>query len=353
MKLYPNVTLIFLIWVASILTVLYLGFANLPQSGLFPNADFVKSLGNWDGGHYLGIADGYDEKFQYAFFPLYPMLVGLIGNQIHNFLWAGILISIISSWLAVNFLYELVSLEFDKKLAEKAVLALLLFPTAFYLITVYTEGLFFMLTVGTFLFIRKKNLLLATVLAALASATRLTGLGVVLGLWINVWATGGLNRKNWFVVLAPVGFLAYCYFLWVNTGDPFYFIQAESHWQRSLEVPGASLLKTISDLATPGFLAGNFNIFLDFLLTVLGVGLVVRVYRLLPLDYAVFSIFSLILPLFSPTLLAMPRYLLTIFPIFIIMALYKNKYLVFGYQVLGTLLLAGYAILFITGYWVS
>ena len=42
----------------------------------------------------------------------------------------------------------------DKKIAEKVILALLFFPTSFYFLTAYSEGLFFFLIVATFYFLR-------------------------------------------------------------------------------------------------------------------------------------------------------------------------------------------------------
>ena len=352
MKLYPNVSYIFCIWALAVFTVFYLGFSSLPHSGLFAN-DFLKSLANWDGGHYLGIADGYDQAFQYAFFPLYPMLIGLVGKITGSFLTAGILISIVSSLFAFNLFYQLVEMEFNKQYAQKSLLALLFFPMSFYFLTVYSEGLFFLLTIATFVFVRKRNFALAVIFASLASATRLAGLAVVFGLFVNLYFTGNLNRKNWFVIFAPLGFILYSFYLYQQTGDPLYFIRAESHWQRDLTIPGSAILDSFRQIMIPGFIAKNFSAFLDFVFVIFGIGLVLKVWRKLSVDYAVFAVISLILPLFSPTLLAVPRYLLVIFPIFMVLSFYKNQYILFAYQIFSTLLLAGFAMLFIAGYWVS
>lgn len=330
----------------AVLTIFYFGFSTLPYSGLFPK-DFLKNLANWDGGHFLGIADGYDQTFQYAFFPLYPLLINLVSKITGSFLIAGILISVVSSLLAVNLLYQLVTIESDKQYAKKAVLALLFFPMSFYFLTVYTEGLFFLLAVATFLFARKRQLLLATFTAALASGTRLAGLALVLGLITY------FNRKNWFIIFSPLGFILYSFYLYQQTGDPFYFIQAENYWHRQLVVPGSAIFDSLQQLIIPGFLAKNFKALWDFIFAMLGIGLVLKVWKKLSVDYAIFSLAALILPLFSPTLLAVPRYLLTIFPIFVVMALYKNQYVLFAYQIFSLLLLAGFAMLFITGNWVS
>ena len=353
MKLYSNVSFIFIIWAAAVFTIFYFGFSLFPHSGSFER-DFMKSLANWDGGHFLGIAKfGYSENFQYAFFPLYPILINLVSKITGSFLAAGILISIVTTFLTVNLLYQLVSMEFSKEYAKKAVLAFLLFPTSFYLLTVYTESLFLLLAIATFFFARKNKIFIATITAALASGTRLAGLAVVLGLFIYVYQRGGLNRKNWFVIFASLGFILYSFYLYQHTGDPFYFVQAESNWQREMVVPGLAFVESFKKLTIPGFIAQNFNIFLDFVFAVFGIGIIWKIFRKLSIDYAIFALVSFMLPLFSPTLAALPRYMLTIFPIFLVLSFYKNKYLVFAYQIFATLFLAGFAILFISGYWVS
>jgi len=352
MKLYPNVSILFCVWSLSVLTIFYFGFSSFPHSGLFPN-DFVKNLANWDGGHYLGIAkEGYSQKYQYAFFPLYPLAIRVLSQLTQNFLAAAILISLVSTFLGINLLYKLVALDFDKKIAEKAVTAFLFFPTSFFLLTAYSEGLFFLLAVATFYFLRKNKLFWATVAASFASATRLVGLAVVAGLLIEVWTTQGMNRKNWYILLAPLGFVIYCIYLYHQTGDPLYFITAENHWQRTLVVPGVGFWETLRQLVSQG-VNTNFNVLVDFFFAIFGVGFALRSFRFLPSGLASYSLFAIGIPLLSPTLLSMPRFLLPVFPIFILMALIKRPLIQCSLQTFSLMLLAIFTALFITGYWVS
>lgn len=342
MKLYPNITFYFSIWLISILLISFIGFFTLPHSASF-NGDFFQSFSNWDGGHFLGIAKfGYREKFQYAFFPLYPLTIRALNQITGNYLLSGIGISLVASFLGLQLLYKLVAADFDRKIAEKVILALVVFPTSLFFLTSYSEGLFFFLVVAAFNFLRKRKLLWATVFATLASATRLVGLALVIALLTDVYLTSGINRKNFFVLLAPTGFLIYCWYLYTQTGDPFYFITAENHWQRSLTLPGLNFLESIK----------NFN-FLELLFATFGVGLVIRSFRFLPVSYSIYGLVSLLLPLFTPSLMSMPRFLLPIFPFFILVALVKNKNINLAYQMISLMLLSLFAVLFINGYWVS
>lgn len=353
MKLYSHINFYFVIWFSAVLLSFYLGFSTLPHSGKFIN-DFWGSLANWDGGHFLGIAKaGYSEKFQYAFFPLYPLAVRLLAQLTRNYLLAAMLISLISTFFSLHILYRLVALDFKRQIAEKTVMTFLFFPTSFFLLTAYSEGLFFFLVVAAFYFLRGNKLFWATVFIALASATRLVGLAVVVGIWIDVFVRQGLNKKNWFVLFSPLGFIIYCIFLYQQTGDAFYFITAENHWQRTLVTPGIGFWDALNSMFGGGWTNFNFNIFLDLIFAIFGVGFAVRSFRFLPSSYAIFSLVSVGIPLFTPTLSSMPRFLLPIFPLFILVALMKNNYLQIGFQIISTILLAIFAASFISGYWVS
>ncbi len=353
MKLYSNITIYFFIWFLAIFLISFISFITLPHSGNFSN-QFFKSFSNWDGGHYLGIAQfKYSEKFQYAFFPLYPIAINFISKITHNFLFASIFISIVSSFIGFQILYRLISFEFDRKFAEKVIVNLLFFPTSFYFLTAYSEGLFFFLSICAFYFFRRKSFLLTTIFIILSCMTRLSGLALALGIIIEVITTTGFNKKNWFLILSPLGFLAYCFYLYQQTGDPFYFIFAEGHWQRNLSIPFTGFWETIKNLSTPGFISSNINSVIDLLFAVFGLGFAIRSFRFLPISYCIYFLISVLLPLFTPSLVSMPRFLLPLFPIFILISNIKNKYLLFAYQLISVILLSFFTALFINGYWVS
>lgn len=353
MKLYPQITIIFIVYILSILFVSYFGFLTLPHSGKFSN-DFFSSFSNWDGRYYLSIAEnGYLEDFQYAFFPLYPLLIKLLTIFTRDYLFSAVIISISASFLGFQILYKLVALDFDKKTAEKTVLALIFFPTSFYFLTAYSEGLFFLLAVTSLYFLRVNKLFPAIIFASLASATRITGLALVIAVLIEMQLTVGISRKNWYVLLAPLGFVIYCLFLYNQASDLFYFLTAEKHWQRQLSIPGFSFWDTIKSLTTPNFINSHFSPVLDLIFATLGLGLAIRSFRFLPISYSLFAILSVGLPLLTHTLSSIPRFLLPVFPIFILLGLIKNRYINLSYQVISLMILSIFTVLFINGYWVS
>lgn len=351
MRLYNNITGVFLIWILFVLVISYFGFSSFPKKN---DSDiFINNFANWDGRHYLNIAEfGYGQSFQYAFFPLYPALIRFLTYFTHNFLASALIISIASSYLGLQLLYKLISLDFGMKLAREVILKMLFFPTSFFLVTAYSEGLFIFLSVASFYFFKKRRFCFAAVFALLSSLTRLVGVVVLIVLIIEVIRIG-VNRKNWIVFLSPLGFLSYCSFLWQTTGNPFYFIVAELHWQRAITFPWIGFWATIQNLAQPNFIIKYFHTLWDLIFAIFGVGMVIRGYRFLPFRYAFFGFISLAIPLLTTSLTSIPRFLLPIFPIFILTAKIKNSFFNFSYQLFSVMLLSLFIVLYINGYWIS
>ena len=176
---------------------------RLIDSGL---PQFIWSFGNFDGVHYLGIAQhGYIYQFTQVFFPLYPILIKLFSLiTLDNFLLSGLLISNLAFLCGLIILFRLIKETYDEKIALWSCLFLLVFPTSFYFGAVYTEGLFFLLITSSFYFYYKKKIILACLVGSIASATRLAGL----------FLTPSLVAKRDFkslipILIIPLGFLAY------------------------------------------------------------------------------------------------------------------------------------------------
>ncbi len=131
---------------------------------------------NFDGVHYASIARVGYGAYQHAFFPVYPQILQFISEQMHlSAEIVGMLISYISSVTALCLFYVLFAEISDRK-ALRAVFFLLLFPTSFYLTAVYTEGLFFLLSVAVFYAASKKRWFAAGIIGGIASATRPYGI---------------------------------------------------------------------------------------------------------------------------------------------------------------------------------
>jgi Gpi18-like mannosyltransferase len=143
--------------------------------------------------------------------------------------------------LALLFVYRIASDGWGEGTARGAVLALAFFP-AFFLNAAYTESVFLALSAGSVWALRvRRNLLLACVMAGLASATRNVGVFLLVPSMME-WIEGR-DRHGWrgaYLALVPSGLLAYMGYLWARFGDAFLFYSAQEYWGRRATGPGAS-----------------------------------------------------------------------------------------------------------------
>ncbi len=364
--------LIFLVlfWTLSILLISFLSFYSLPKNPLQKRLKLVETFSNWDGSYFLEIArNGYNNKDLYAFFPLYPALTSFFSKSTGvDLLPSSLLISIFGLIGSVYFLKNLLKFDYPEVLVKKIIILFLFFPTSFFLIGSYSESLFIFLSILTFYFVRKFNqskktnrstlfyITLATISALLASLTRLVGLLLILALWIEVFLE---NKKldlkiKLICLLAPLGFFLYSLYLFNQTGNPFYFLLSEQqNWQRTLTFPGVSLWQSWESLFGNKFSSVIISILIDLMFTIFALGLAIRSFRYLRKSYVFYCLASVLLPLLTSSLMSVPRFILAIFPIFIVLGLIKNETFNLFYLIISILLLSFNIILFTSGYWVS
>ncbi|MBI2597291.1 hypothetical protein HYW41_03990 [Candidatus Daviesbacteria bacterium] len=184
---------LFLIWRLALLFIAFLGLSVFPNLDFYNKKLFFPHIGlnfwdrwaNWDSGAFMYIAkNGYVPGWT-VFFPLYSIFIKFVTLFGLNTFWAGFLISQVSTIIFLFYLYKITILDFDTKVAKRTLFAILIFPTSFYLGSVYSESLFLATSISACYYARKEKWLLASLLAALASSTRLVGLGVILVIFIE------------------------------------------------------------------------------------------------------------------------------------------------------------------------
>jgi len=163
---------------------------------------------------------------------------------------AGLPIAAAGSMVAGVYLYRLAVESFDEGAGGRAVLYMMLFPTAVFLIAPYTEPLFLAGAVPAFYYARRGQWGRSALPMAIAVATRVTGVFLVLGLIAEfvrrrqfdrrtIWRAAGALASG---CLPLVAFAAY---LWWAKGNPLDFIAAEHRgWHRELVSPVSAFLST-------------------------------------------------------------------------------------------------------------
>ena len=282
---------------------------------------------NWDTLHYLGLAEhGYvaagESRVSLVFFPLYPWLVRLTAFFARDYMAAAFIVSGFASVAAALLLRRLARCDESEEVSRNAVWFLFIFPTSFFLHIGYTESLFLALTLGCFLAARKEHWALAGLLGAGACLTRVNGLilfpALATEVGLQYWQTRRINLRWLWLGLVPFGFLGY---LWLNhevTGDYFAFTKImHEHWYKKFAPPWVGIREVY--LRALGM---NVNEGLNELLGVVLVS-VCTVWswaRLRP-SYSVWITLNWLLINSTAYILSVPRYSLTLFPVFILFSI--------------------------------
>ena len=321
---------------------------------------------NFDGVHYLNIAKHGYYQFQQAFFPFYPYFIRYLAKFFKNYLFSGLFISHFAFFVSLYLFYQLVRLDFAEEIAKKSLIFLLLFPTSFYFGSVYTESLFLALILGSFYATRKKQWGMAGILGALASATRPVGIFLFPALLVEWHRQKTKNKKQKtknFLALLFVGFglLVYMWYLQRTVGDPFYFIHVQPFFGAQRTGGKIILLYQVfwryfkMLVTVEKTTLTYFVVVLEFLSGLLFLLLSIFAYLRLRLSYFIFMVFAYLTPTLTGTLSSMPRYVLVLFPGFILLAIWAEKYrwLKILYPIIAGILLIISSILFTRGYWVA
>lgn len=155
----------------------------------------------WDVEHFLKIAtQGYHaDDGTLAFHPLYPLLGKAVGVLVGGHaLWGLFIVSNVCSLLFLLSLERLARLHLSRAEAYRACFFFTMLPPAFVLFAPYTEPLFLLCSVLTFLLARNGRWWQAGLAGGLAALTRQQGILLLLPLVWEFWAAA---QWDWRVVL--------------------------------------------------------------------------------------------------------------------------------------------------------
>jgi len=290
--------------------------------------NLVTAWERFDALWFLGVATGgyVDGDGSAAFFPFYPMLIRFLSPVLGGHpLAAALLVSHAAFLGALVIFYLLTESEYDEATARRAVLYLALFPTAFFFFAPYSESLFLLLAVSSMAAARRGRWAVAGVAGALASATRSVGVLLPFPLAVEAIQRWRERRESLLGPLlwsaaAALGTFLYLFFWFRKSGDWLAPLHQQATWLREPASPWETVASgTREAFRWPGVYPGGYHL-LDWLVVVPAVAAAVWVAaRARPL-FSAYTWASLLAPLVlvfpGRPFMSLPRFLLTIFPLF-------------------------------------
>lgn len=337
------------------------------QSGIDdPLLSFIEHWRGADTEHFVRIATyGYEPGTPYAnrivFYPLFPLLMRAFsvftGGNVEL---AGIAVSNLAFMGACLLLYMLAAeIGLSRREGLLAIAIMIVAPFSMFFQKCYTESLFLMLTVGCALACMRKKWFFAGLAGFLAALTRTQGvLCLAMALYAFLRAHKGQKfekhdlRALW-LLLIPLGYV--CYLLlnltlygnafaymayeraapWYQ-GVDYFFNNVAQHMRMAIDYPGLAPLIYLPQVA------------LFFI--VLGL-LVAGVKRGVPLALLLYGCLSLLLCYTASWLISGGRYMLVVFPVYLVLAriLLRRRALCAAYLISSAVLMWYYTSNFLLG----
>ena len=356
--------------------VTYVGYILLTAPKYSSNpvdiVGILASWNHWDAANYVRIAQfGYQTPYDVAFFPLFPLLITAFAHILGSwsYLLVGTTISNAALLGALFVIYQLAVEAGGEQVAQRTLLYLCIFPTAFYFFAPYNESLFLLLTASTFLAMRQQRWWLAGLLGLLAALTRSAGILLVIPYMVELWTTREsitASRQNMLfrvlpILLIPLGTALYAIYCWHISGNPLDFIAVQSHWGRHTTWPWQGIWQSLTEIFwyQP---FGSFNEvhnLLDLSATLAFIALAIVGKNKLRASYSFWMGLALLYMILSPATVALDplesnqRFVLEMFPAFITLSMLgiKHPRLHQAIMLAFPTLLATLSILFIMNRW--
>lgn len=313
------------IWAVALAALALLDGSLNPQRGRWDSPRLhelgraVDVWARWDSDWFLRIAErGYSwPSSTPAFFPLYPLLTGALGRVLlDHYVLAGLLVSLAAGAAAFAALYRLAEPLLGGDGARWMLVYLAVFPTSFFLGAVYSESLFLLLAVASFLAAERGRFAHAGLAAGLALLTRSAGVALLPALVVFAWRSGRRRRALAEIAVAPLLFGLYPLVLGLWIGRPLAFVDAQQVvWERRLSPAGP-----FGGIAAAVEAVELRDLSLAFALVALGV----VAWRRFGAPYGLYALVSVALPLSFVSdrvpLLSLQRFAVVVFPAFMALA---------------------------------
>lgn len=385
--------LVFFAVLAVLLVVVQVSHDHLspehPQTG--PDIADAAFYGGWmqyDTGWYVYLAEhGYDQHqvdlfksgdmSAVAYFPVYPLTVHQVARFAADDPVLAAELTTAACGLAVLLLFWLwCGRRLSPAARRTSLLLVAIYPYAWFLYgSGYGDALFITFTLVAMLLVERDRPVLGGVAGAFASASRLIGVGTVIGLVavtlqrreaiVRVDADDGDAPRHWWsgwrldrtrlrgrdagVLLGFAGVLSYSTFLWVRTGDflAWNTVQSATGWNQGTGPKTWIKYSFFAEVlrGSPGY---GIRLVIQAALCLVFLIAIPFVFKRFGYGYAVYTAVILAIPLIgSSSFMGFGRYLLAAFPVFalggeVLAERTTPRRIVLGSSALGLIVLASF-----------
>jgi hypothetical protein len=319
---------------------------GLPAAGTLAGKALWGVWLRWDTLWYVryardGLLPAGDPEYR-AFWPLYPWLMRAVAPLLGgSYLAAGILIANLALLLGAVLFYRLAEIEAGAEAARRGMWYMLLFPSAFFFFAAYSESVFLLLSVAAFLAARRGRWAWAGVWVAAAAVTRIPGAFMIPALgfeylrqrrgdggWAALqdagwWRVTVLGGWPFVLMIAGAAFTPAYTALFLGGGK----VDTVVEFHVRTAVAGAGIVFPWQALAEAfrALIGGQFYAIqpIDLAATLLFLGLTVLAFRCLPAGYGLYMAVTMAVLLArsipQQPLISASRYVLTLFPGFIVL----------------------------------
>lgn len=241
---------------------------------------------------------------------------------------SGVSLSVLAFLCSIALLLGLFRERTDEHTAVRAAIYMLVFPTAFFFLTVYTESLYLLLSTALFTFMKRSRWILAGFVGGLASLTRPIGVVLLIPLLIS-FLSGEKRRRTAMVVSVALFLCLYALlpiFMWIKFNDPWRYMTGASAWGLyppfSAHFIGENLRNETQQLFS-FFRTGPAGVYIlvqHIASVLLGMVAAVWCWRRRLIAWSVYCAIGVLLPIVTGDLFGETRYVLVLFPVFLMLA---------------------------------
>jgi hypothetical protein len=386
LELGPAVLAVLGTWLASrvaVLVVSLLGARTGRSTSATRVPDLVQLWDHWDVGLFVKVAafgylaPEYADRTEVDL-PGLPIALRLVQPFVGNWVVAGLVVSLVAGLVASAALWRLTvddaMREADRTTpgpaeedrGRRAVLLLVCFPYAVFLFAGYSEGLFLAFATTAWVAARRERWLLAGLLTAGATATRVLGLALLAAIWVEYVGTALRARSGTGtvpgrrravdvlgLVLPVVPLVAFLGYFQARTGHWDAYTRAMGEqWGRAVSLPWHGFLVTWRQAGNPDQ-ATSFQVFwwAEILAVLVGVWLTVVLLRSRRWGEATYVGVGTLMMSCSSYWASGVRAVLIFFPLYLVLA--RRRAVLVPYLWICAPAAAVFVVAFTSGVWVD